>query len=297
MTELAPPAIPVSIIIPVFNDALGTIRCLREIANQTYPLDIIEVVVVDNGSIPPVVIEEVFPFQLIQIRCEIPGSYAARNAGATAASGRVIAFIDADCWPDEDWLRHGVNALLATNGKAIIGGEVLLAAQTKPGAVAIYQQITGFGQESNVREKSFSVTANLFCMRQTFEAVGFFETRLLSGGDREWCWRARYHDIGVNYEPLALVQTEPRTSLQSAIRQARRVVAGRKMLRELGLTHAGETALAKSRSSWQAIVWILSQTDYSCWDRLRVLYVAIVIRLASTWESIRLQFGTTPERR
>jgi GT2 family glycosyltransferase len=163
--------------------------------------------------------------------------------------------------------------------------------------VALYQQTTGFGQESNVRDKGFSATANLFCTRQQFEIIGPFDTRLLSGGDREWCWRASLRSFHVHYEPTAVVHTQPRTDLRGAIRQSRRVVAGRKMLRELRLGHRGDESIAKLRSPLQAALWILRYRDLTLWNRLQVLLVAILIRAAAQWESVRLTLGAKAERR
>ena len=44
----------VSVIIPVFNDLAGLLRCLDGLERQTYPASKIQVVVVDNGSTPPI---------------------------------------------------------------------------------------------------------------------------------------------------------------------------------------------------------------------------------------------------
>lgn len=287
----------VSIIIPVFNDADGVTHCLRRIAAQTYPITNLEVIVVDNGSMPPLTLEENFPFHIHILQQEIPGSYAARNSGAAIARGALLAFIDADCWPDEDWLLHGIETLVAGHGNWVVGGEVSIMKPEKRTSVALYQYTTGFGQESNIREKGFSATANLFCTRHQFEVIGPFETRLLSGGDREWCWRAKKFDIQVHYEYKAVVHTMPRSSVDGAIRQARRVAAGRISLEQLKLAHAGQQALAKKRSSWQSAAWILSRQELRPTERLRVLWVAIVIRMATAIEGLRLRFGSAAERR
>jgi glycosyltransferase involved in cell wall biosynthesis len=294
--KMLPPEL-VSVIIPVFNDVAGIARTIEGIALQSWPEDRIEVIVVDNGSEQPVIFSVQYPFPVRVIRCETPGSYAARNAGAAVAKGEVLVFTDADCIPCESWLERGIASLIMGEGKWAVGGEVLFSSIESPSSVALYQMTTGFGQESNVRDKGFSATANLFCTRAQFDKVGPFDQRLLSGGDREWAWRASTLGISINYQPDAIVYTEPRRTLRDAIRQARRVVAGRAGLRKFEVAHIGDAAVAKQRSALESVRWILSQSELSLWDRTRVLAVAILIRCAVGVERIRLALGAAPERR
>lgn len=93
----------VSVVIPVLDDAGLLARCLDALNAGTRRPD--EIVVVDNGSSDGsadvarrrgarVVVE--------QRRGIAPAS----AAGFDAATGDLIARIDADCVPDRDWLRH-----------------------------------------------------------------------------------------------------------------------------------------------------------------------------------------------
>src|ERR1044071_6513252 len=101
----------VSVIVPVWNDSARLDRCLRALEEQTYPGDLYEVVVVDNGSDEPLgpVIERHGRASLV--RETKPGSYAARNTGLAHARGEVVAFTDADCLPAPDWIEQGVARL------------------------------------------------------------------------------------------------------------------------------------------------------------------------------------------
>lgn len=287
----------ISIIIPVFNDAAGVARTLEGISRQSWPIDDIEVIVVDNGSDEPIHFHTEYPFPVHLIRCETPGSYAARNAGAALATGGVLAFTDADCVPCKHWLERGSRFLIDGGGAFVVGGHVAFNTLKSPSSVALYQITMGFGQESNIRDKGFTATANLFCTRTQFEKVGPFDERLLSGGDREWSWRARAHHISVRYLPDAIVYTDPRSTFNSAVRQARRVVAGRASLRRLGLAHIGDTAVDKHRTGWRSANWILANPRLGSWDKLRILSAAAFIRGAAAVESVRLALGAKAERR
>ncbi|MEM8761253.1 MAG: glycosyltransferase family A protein, partial [Pseudomonadota bacterium] len=105
----APPGI--SVIIPVFNDAGGLARCLDALARQTDAAPF-EVIVVDNGSDPPLDPATLPALPSLRlIRETAPGSYAARNAGIAAARAAILAFTDADCRPRPDWLAAGHAAI------------------------------------------------------------------------------------------------------------------------------------------------------------------------------------------
>ena len=285
----------VSVVIPVFNDEAGTKICLAALAVQTYPR--FEVIVVDNGSHPPIQLPlDSYSFKVRVVICHVPGSYAARNAGVGAAGGDILAFTDADCVPAPGWIENAVEALLSAE-HVVVGGQVLFAPPAVGSGAELYQYATGFQQRENIEVKQFSATANLFCTRAQFAATGPFDERLLSCGDREWAWRAARHGYRFVYVENARVTTPPRTSLRSAIRQARRVEAGRMQLRILGLDHAGRSAAQPHRAGWQVVRWIMNRPTLSIFKRLRILAAAIAIKTATLVEGMRIRLGGSPERR
>lgn len=287
----------VSIIIPAFNDQAGLSACLHAIAGQSYPADAIEVIAVDNDSTPPLSLDGTQAASVQLIRCLTPGSYAARNAGVRAANGTILAFTDADCMPDPDWIRAGVMALESRGVDSIIGGEVKFMPPSTRTATACYQLSVGFQQAENIKKRGFSATANLFCTRALFELVGPFNETLLSGGDREWAWRSRRAGHMVFFEPRAVVRTLPRTSFWSAIRQARRVAAGRYQLAKAKGDLASSDGLRPHRSSMESVSMLLRTPGLSVLERLRVIAVASAIKLVSVFERIRVRVGGAPERR
>lgn len=288
----------ISVIIPVYNDQEGLDRCLEALGSQIVSSSDFEVIVVDNNSNPAMVIAENHPFGTEIILCEKPGSYAARNAGMETANGDLLAFLDADCIPDKNWLKNGIKAIQSVSNHTLAGGEVLLTQSTNPTAVELYQRITGFGQKHNIQHKSFAATANLFIKPEDAIAVGKFNEELLSGGDLEWCWRAKEKGIDLIYVPDALVTTSPRKSLKAAIKQARRVAGGRYWYRNnhSGSTENKRTFTAPRRGNLESIRWILDYPELRFPERLRVLFVAITIKLAQILETVRLKLGGNPER-
>ena len=218
--------------------------------------------------------------------------------GVRIASGEVIAFLDADCLPEKDWLEQGLNAAQASPPKTLIGGEVQLTLSEKPTAIELYQCLTGFEHQYNIEQLSFSATANLFVKREQLLLIGEFNENLLSGGDREWAWRARALGFNIKFFPSAQVTTTPRKSLGAAIKQARRIAGGRYHFRKLSVADSpwDETGLAPRRGAWKATWWLLTHADLSLKDRSRVFSVAVTLKLVQIIETIRLKKGASPER-
>lgn len=93
-----------SIIIPAYNDARQLRACLASIAVQTDAPD--EVLVVDNNSTDDtakVCGEFVF---VSRITCPRQGIVYARDTGFNAASGDILARIDADTILPNDWVKR-----------------------------------------------------------------------------------------------------------------------------------------------------------------------------------------------
>ncbi|NUR85917.1 MAG: glycosyltransferase family 2 protein, partial [Nonomuraea sp.] len=88
------PALTVSVVIPAYGGQDKLDLVLQGLAAQTYPAELTEIVVVDNGSAPPLRLPEGCPAKLVV--CEVPGRASARNAGLAVATGDVIHWLDSD---------------------------------------------------------------------------------------------------------------------------------------------------------------------------------------------------------
>lgn len=290
-------SIPVSVIVPVYNDQAGLDRCIAALSHQSYPEDQYEIIIVDNGSEIPVRADQANFSNLRIIRCERPGAYAARNTGIAAACGDILAFTDADCVPTRHWLSCGVSELEQYEQEAVIGGQIDLHISCNATAVARYQALVGFLQRENIESRGFSATANLFVGRKQALRVGPFDENLLSGGDREWCWRALHQGLPVRYSARAIVATSPRTTLRGAVLQARRVAGGRRSLKGMRGKHIQQTMINSHRSGFSAASWIMQHPDLSVPNKLKMLAVGSILKLATALETARLRLGSTAERR
>ncbi|MFD5214794.1 glycosyltransferase family 2 protein [Microbacterium sp. NPDC058345] len=94
------PAVRLSVVIPVRDDAALLGRCLEALRRQTRQPD--EVIVVDNASSDAsAAIARAAGARVVP--CETPGIPAASAAGYDAAAGDLILRLDADCLPPSSW--------------------------------------------------------------------------------------------------------------------------------------------------------------------------------------------------
>ena len=184
----------VSVIIPVLNDSARLGTCLQALAQQDDATPAYEVIVVDNGSSDdPASVVARFP-GVRMLQEPRPAADRARNVGIRASAGPVLAFTDADCIPDPDWIRRGVEALSRLTPAGIVAGRIVVTARNPaaPTLAELHDLVLAFQQERCVRRSHYGATANIFTRREVFDAVGLFRDDY--GGDAEW--GARVHRSG-----------------------------------------------------------------------------------------------------
>ena len=289
----------VSIIIPVFNQPVELLECLRALERQTFPHRF-EVIVVDNHSDEPIAdLTAQFPFAR-SVYEEKPGSYAARNRGIDASHGTLLGFTDADCVPAPDWIERGVAAIRRLPEGGMIGGRIDLTSRNprKPSSAELYESVFAFPQERFV-SWGFAATANLFTTRTTVARVGRFNDALMSSGDMEWGQRVRFCGLAQAYADDVRVSHPSRPTLNDLFRKVRRVAGGNQQLADLrGQGTAGLLAYA-----WQQLIQLRRLRANVYHDRLdsvsrklRFAAVVWIVDLLRTVERYRVHYGGTPRR-
>lgn len=100
----------VSVIIPCYNAAAYIDRCLNSLEAQTFGIENMEIILVDDFSVDETYsrmlrFEEKYPENVLVISCkENGGPGAARNIGLNYAMGEYVVFVDADDIADTEMI-------------------------------------------------------------------------------------------------------------------------------------------------------------------------------------------------
>ena len=287
-----------SVIVPVFNDATRLQIMLSAIANQDYPVDRIECILVDNGSdVPLAVNPEQYPFACHVFKEPRPGSYAARNRGLRAAQGTVLAFTDSDCVPRSNWLSAAVAELAMANKPTILAGhvEVFIPEGREPTVFDFYSMVKDINQKRFANVKHFSATANMVTNRSTFDLAGEFDGDLRSSGDKEWGQRAHALGADVVYARDVVVAHPSRSTLRAWIKKNRRLAGGAMDARRNDRFPLLGTIRLILQLHTLRLIWNSPKIP-SFVLRLRVILVELVLKSVSICEAIRLRLGGASRR-
>lgn len=212
----------VSVVIPHRDDLDNLRRCLAALGAQTWPR--LEVVVADNNSAAgAAAVAAAAPHALVVPAPEL-GAGPARNQGAAAARGDILAFLDSDCIAEPGWIEAGLAALGRYD---YAGGSVLVATETtgRLTAAEAYEAVFAFNVRKYVERDGFAVTANLFVPRAVFARVGGFRNGVSE--DMDWCRRATALGYHLGYAAEAVVRHPARRDWRALTRKWDRVVSER----------------------------------------------------------------------
>src|SRR5436853_6276283 len=118
-------SIKVSVVIPTYKRPALLVKCISQLAQQSFHKNEYEVIVVTDG-IDFNTVKELTEFirkhPFFNLSCynlnQKKGPAAARNKGAYNAKGELILFTDDDCLPQQDWIAAYWNAYQAFNRQA-----------------------------------------------------------------------------------------------------------------------------------------------------------------------------------
>jgi GT2 family glycosyltransferase len=288
-----PPA--VSVIIPHLNQHDELRHCLASLMDQHFESERVELIVVDNGSAwLPVEICGSYPgVRLVE---EVtPGPGPARNKGISVSRGDVLAFIDADCVAERNWLAS-IEAALADEGVQVVGGDVRISRRNPemPTMLEAYESVFAYRQKEYIEQKSFSGTGNLAMRRSVYRAVGPF-AGIEVAEDRDWGQRATRLGYSIRYVPAMAVFHPARSALPELYLKWDRHISHDFAQTGVGLLRHVKwalRALAVACSPIAEIGRILKSDRISSWRERRLAAAALVrIRAYRSRRMLELLLG------
>jgi GT2 family glycosyltransferase len=208
----------ISVVVSTYNalDDLG--RCVDSLRSQSY--DSLEIVIVDDASTDGTFEflkrceSEVSDIKVIRNQVNL-GVAGARNEGIRNASGDIIAFTDADCIAERNWISELVK-IYEREDVAAVGGRIIDAgtdslwsrASTGLNHVAGKEGFVGYIQGCNMSYDSEVLRKFMFNDELKY---GYEETLL--------CDQLVQDGYKIYYTPSAVVHHRHRKSLKSLLKQ------------------------------------------------------------------------------
>lgn len=183
----------ISIVIPVKDNQKGIDNFLSKFeALGDENLGLKEIIIVDNNSQIPIVVNHSVKISLKIIFCEDAGPAAARNRGIKEAKGEWILFMDSDCEMTKSTI-HGY--LRSSNGSVAYAGGVVPSRNDLISKYYISQKILIPPQvnTNNSNSPEYLITANCLIWKKVLERLeGFNENiRIAAGEDIDMGFRIR----------------------------------------------------------------------------------------------------------
>jgi GT2 family glycosyltransferase len=209
----------VSVVVASYNGEATLKVCLESLVRLNYPD--YEVILVDDGSAdstPKIAAQ--FPSIKSLRHAKNEGLSVARNTGIAAATGEIVAFTDADCRADEDWLYYLVGDMLSGPFVAM-GGPNLLPPDDSPVAAAVMASPGGPAHVMLTdRQAEHIPGCNMAFFKWALVQIGGFDPIFrCAGDDVDICWRLQHagHQIGLS--PAAFVWHYRRSTVQAYLKQ------------------------------------------------------------------------------
>ncbi len=206
----------ISVVVTVFNEQDSISSLLTSLFNQT--VKAFEIIVVDGGSTdatwfilkkfaPPLETEGLI--SLRGGRGVILNRSEGRNLGVSIAKGDIIAFTDAGCVPEKDWLEN----LTKNMGDSVVSGFYKGLPQN------IFQKCLVpyvLVMPDRIPDEFLPSTRSMAITKKLFLSSGGFDEKLWHNEDYAFAHKLKNMGVNFYFAPQAIVGWLPRKDLKSA---------------------------------------------------------------------------------
>ncbi|MCL1965675.1 MAG: glycosyltransferase [Candidatus Bathyarchaeota archaeon] len=212
MSDILP---KVSIIVSTMNNEATIEECLQALLSQNYPIDNLEIILVDGGSKDKTVeLAKKYPVKIYQTVLNCPAAY---NFAQKLALYPILGFVDSDAKVEPDWLRKLVPHI-ADSSVGGVSGSIDTWNTDNPWARSIgYELKTRYRRIGKYTKRI--ATMNLLLKKAVLEEVGGWAEDMPSQYDTEFGYRLVLKGYKIAYEPSSVCYHFNRSSTQKFYRQ------------------------------------------------------------------------------
>jgi GT2 family glycosyltransferase len=207
----------ISVVVCSYNGSNTIRNCFEGLLKLDYPD--FEVIVVNDGSTDETAtITREYGFRLINT--ENRGLSSARNTGLEAATGEIVAYMDDDAFPDQDWLKYLAATFMAYDCAGVGGPNI---APSNDGKIADCIANAPGGPTHVLvcdLEAEHIPGCNMAFRRDCLKSIKGFDPQFRAAGDDvDVCWRIQQCGWWLAFAPAAMVWHHRRNSIRTYWKQ------------------------------------------------------------------------------
>ena len=184
-----PSPVKVSIIIPARNEAAHLPALLSSLARVVYPRESMEIILVDHESTDAT--SRIAREAGAKVVGKRGGTISSvRNSGAQVATGEILAFVDADCTVDEEWLMNAV-CHFDDAGVGAVGSYHVVPLDPPTWVRQVLQK--QIEARPSLTKPNWLPSGNMFVRRKTFRECGGFDETMGTCEDVDLSYRIAQH--------------------------------------------------------------------------------------------------------
>lgn len=221
----------ISIIIPAHNEEATLEECLASLKQLNYLDENLEIIVINDGSTDAtgdIISRYEQPLYLVRLQTTGVGPSQARNMAMRGAKGEYVAFTDADCVVDREWLNELLRGFVEEE-VAGVGGSQAVAPGSAPFEKKVHRFLASMHFVSEymkrgdkVRLVSDFASCNAIYRKKAIEEVNGFDEGLWPGEDVDINYRLTRRGYKLAYNPEAVVQHHRPTTAKDFYRMMKR---------------------------------------------------------------------------
>jgi cellulose synthase/poly-beta-1,6-N-acetylglucosamine synthase-like glycosyltransferase len=204
----------ISVIIPAYNEEDTIGECLISLEDLDYPSEKLEIILINDGSsdnTKKVMSNYNQKLNLVLLETDGVGPSKARNIGLDCAKGEYVAFIDADCAVDREWLNELLKGFITEDVAGVGGSQIIPVNATEfEKKVHVFLSSMHFVSEYMKEADGIEIVQHVASCNAIYKTgvvreVQGFDDKLWPGEDVDLDYKITHKGYKIAYNPKAIV--------------------------------------------------------------------------------------------